>query len=240
MKRIRLLLLAGLAGLAGTGATATAGAQELQPFSARYSFEWHGMTAGEATLKLEHDLGDRWTYRSSTAPRGWGRLFRSRPIVTESLLQQTATGMRPLRYRADDGSDSTDKDLALDFDWEQGRVTGLAGDRRLDMAVPEGTQDDLSVQIALMVELLAGHAPESFRVFDEKGVREYRYVHEGSETLDTPLGKVATEVYRSQRDRSPRATRFWCAPAYGFLPMRVEQRRKGELEWNMEILRLSR
>ena len=235
MKALRTLL-----GLAALAAAAAAGAQELQPFTASYSFAWHGMTAGESTLKLEHDLGDRWSYRSSTAPRGWGHLFRSRPIVTESLLQETAAGMRPLRYRADDGSDSTEKDLALDFDWEQGRVTGLAGDRRIDMEVPEGTQDDLSVQVALMYELLAGHVPEGFRVFDEKGVREYRYVHEGSATLDTPLGKVATEIYRSQRDRSPRATRFWCAPAYGFLPMRVEQRRKGDVEWTMEILRLKR
>lgn len=221
-------------------AASVAGAQELLPFTARYAFAWRGMTAGEATLRLERDLGDRWKYSSSTAPRGLGRLFRSRPIVTESLLQETATGMRPLRYRADDGSDSTEKDLALDFDWEHGRVTGLAGDHHLDMEVPEGTQDDLSVQVALMYELLHGRAPDSFRVFDEKGVREYRYVHEGSATLDTPFGKVATEVYRSQRDRSPRATRFWCAPGYGFLPMRVEQRRKGEIEWTMEILRLSR
>lgn len=222
------------------GAATLAGADELLPFSARYAFAWRGMTAGESSLKLERDLGDRWVYRSSTAPRGLGRLFRSRPVVTESLLQQTPAGMRPLRYRADDGSDSKERDLALDFDWEQQRVTGLAGERRIDTPVPADTQDDLSVQIALMYELLAGRVPEGFRVFDEKGVREYRYVHEGSATLDTPLGQVDTEIYRSQRERSPRATRFWCAPAYGYLPMRVEQRRKGEVEWTMEIKRLSR
>jgi hypothetical protein len=226
--------------LALLGIAAVADAQELLPFTARYGFEWRGMSAAEATLRLERDLGDRWKYTSSTAPRGLGRLFRSRPVVTESLLQQTPAGMRPLSYRADDGSDSTEKDLALDFDWEHGRVSGLAGERRIDVVVPAGTQDDLSVQIALMYELLAGREPQGFRVFDEKGVREYRYVHEGSATLDTPLGKVATEVYRSQRDRSPRATRFWCAPDFGYLPMRVEQRRKGEVEWTMEIRRLNR
>ncbi len=235
---MRTSRICGVLGLLGMAAIADA--QELQPFTARYGFAWRGMTAGEATLRLERDLGDRWKYTSSTAPRGLGRLFRSRPVVTESLLQETAAGMRPLSYRADDGSDSTEKDLALDFDWERGRVSGLAGERRIDVEVPAGTQDDLSVQIALMYELLAGRAPEGFRVFDEKGVREYRYVHEGSATLDTPLGKVATEVYRSQRDRSPRATRFWCAPGFGYLPMRVEQRRKGEVEWTMEIRRLSR
>jgi hypothetical protein len=222
-------------------ATATAaGAVELQPFIARYTFAWHGMTVGESTLRLERDLGDKWKYTSATAPRGFGRLYRSHDIVNESLLQETAAGMRPLAYRAEDGSDSTERDSQLSFDWEHGRVTGLVGRHQIDMEVPEGTQDDLSVQIALMYELLAGRTPTGFRVFDETGVREYRYTHEGSATLDTPMGKVQTEIYRSQRDGSPRATRFWCAPDWGYLPMRAEQRRKGEVEWTMEIRRVTR
>ncbi|MCC7464098.1 MAG: DUF3108 domain-containing protein [Gammaproteobacteria bacterium] len=219
---------------------AAAGAQQLLPFSARYSFAWRGMTVGESTLRLERDAGDRWKYTASTSPRGFARLLRSRPVVNETLMQQTASGLRPLHYRAEDGSDSTERDLTLDFDWEHGRVTGQAGERSIDMNVPEGTQDDLSVQVALMYQLLAGRIPESFRVFDERGVREYRYIHEGSATLATPFGQVTTEVYRSQRDGSPRATRFWCAPGYGYLPMRVEQRRKGAVEWTMEIRHLDR
>ena len=235
MNRLRIL-----AGVLALLAAATVGAAQLQPFVARYTFAWHGMTVGESTLRLERDLGDKWKYISTTAPRGLGHLFRSRDIVNESFMQETATGMRPLTYRAEDGSDSTDRDSDLAFDWEKGRATGIANGHRVDMEVPEGTQDDLSVQVALMYELLAGRTPAGFRVFDEKGVREYGYFHEGSATLDTPLGAVQTEIYRSQRDGSPRATRFWCAPAYGFLPMRAEQRRKGEVEWTMDIRRVSR
>lgn len=229
-----------LAGFLLLLAAATIHAAELQPFLARYAFAWHGMSVGESTLRLERDLGDRWKYTSSTAPRGLGRLYRSRNIVNETFMQETTTGMRPLSYRADDGSNSTERDSDLAFDWEKGRASGIANGQRVDMEVPEGTQDDLSVQIALMYELIAGRSPAGFRVFDEKGVREYRYHHEGSATLDTPLGAVQTEIYRSQRDGSPRATRFWCAPAYGFLPMRAEQRRKGEVEWTMDIRRVSR
>jgi hypothetical protein len=229
-----------LAGFLVLLAAVTVDAAELQPFVARYAFAWHGMSVGESTLRLERDLGDKWKYTSSTAPRGLGRLYRSHDIVNETFMQETAAGMRPLSYRAEDGSESTERDSELSFDWERRRVTGLAGKRRVDMHVPEGTQDDLSVQVALMYELIAGRSPTGFRVFDEKGVREYRYTHEASATLDTPLGAVQTEIYRSQRDGSPRATRFWCAPAYGYLPMRAEQRRKGEVEWTMEIRRVSR
>jgi hypothetical protein len=35
-------------------------------------------------------------------------------------------------------------------------------------------------------------------------------------------------------------TRFWCAPARGYIPMRVEQKRGDDIEWSMEIRSLSR
>lgn len=217
-----------------------ASAAELQPFLARYSFAWGGITVGEATAQLERTADGKWLYTSSTAPRGFGRLFRSRPVVNESLMEETPAGIRPLRYSAEDGSDSTERDQQFRFDWAHHRATGTSGERVIDMPIPDGTQDDLSVQVALMSALIAGRTPTSFRIFDERGVREYRYVHEGSVTLTTPLGSVQTEIYRSQRDGAPRATRFWCAPQWGYLPMKVEQRRKERVEWTMEILSAQR
>ncbi len=44
---------------------------------------------------------------------------------------------------------------------------------------PPGIQDDLSVQIALMVELLRGHTPEKFALLSGNSVREYRYQRDG-------------------------------------------------------------
>jgi hypothetical protein len=220
--------------------TPLAGAGELQPFAAGYTFSFYGITVGDATLRLQHDADEQWTYNSTTEPRGLGRLYRSRNAVVISHMEVSESGVRPLSYLAEDGSDSKDRDSDLRFDWSSGRVTGVANAHQVDMQLPEGTQDDLSVQVALMHELIAGRTPATFRVFDEKGVREYRYYHEGSTTLDTPLGKVATEIYRSQRDGSPRATRFWCAPDYGYLPMRAEQRRLDKVEWTLEIRRVTR
>jgi hypothetical protein len=92
----------------------------------------------------------------------------------------------------------------------------------------------------MMVELLRGRTPDRFSLLDGASVREYRYVREGEETLQTPLGSLATIVYRSQKEGSPRATRFWCAPSRGFIPVRVEQKRKDEVEWTMQIESLQR
>ena len=96
----------------------------------------------------------------------------------------------------------------------------------MDLPLTPGVQDDGSVQLALMVELLAGARRESFQLIDKNSVREYKYAREGEATLKTPIGRWATVVYRAQKTYSPRMTRFWCAPDRGYIPMRVEQKQR--------------
>jgi hypothetical protein len=145
-----------------------------------------------------------------------------------------------LSYRATAGTSSTRRDVDVKYDWEQQRVTGVFQDVKVDRPLEPGTQDDLSVQIALMVELLRGHSPQLFLLLDEKSARKYHYTRESTETIQTTLGPVATVVYASQAEYSPRTTRFWCAPERGYIPMRVEQKKDNDVEWTMQIQSLKR
>jgi hypothetical protein len=218
--------------------TAPASADELKPFEAGYTWIWHGMTVAVTTLRLER-TGDTWTYSSKSEPRGIGRLLSERPKTT-SVLKVTAENVEPLSYQGDDGTSSTKHKVDVHYDWDARRVTGVYEDTRVDLPLPHGLQDEASVQVALMVELLRGHTPEHFSLLDKNAVREYSYVREGEETLKTPLGEVATVVYRSQRANSPRVNRYWCAPGRGYIPVRVEQKRGDDVQWTMEIQSLSR
>jgi Protein of unknown function (DUF3108) len=229
-----VLCLCGLA--AAPLARADAGA--LRPFQASYAWVWHGMTVAVSTLKLEQHQ-DTWVYSSKTQPRGLGKMFSERP-TSESTLQITHTGVRPLHYKADDGTSSTKRDADVQFDWELNRATGVYEDAKVDMPLQPGIQDDLSVQIALMVELLSGRTPDRFLMIDKNTVREYRYTREREESLTTALGKVDTIVYRSEKAGSPRVTRFWCAPSHGYIPMRVEQKKGDDVQWTMQMQSLQR
>jgi hypothetical protein len=213
-------------------------ADELKPFEASYVWIWHGMTVAVSSLKLEQQ-GDTWVYASKSDPREIGRMFSERP-TQQSTLQVTETGVRPLRYTADDGTSSTKRDADVRFDWEHNRATGVYEGVKVDMALQPGIQDDLSVQIALMVELLAGRTPQQFLLIDKNTVREYRYTRDGEESVSTPLGKIDTVIYRSQKKGSPRITRFWCAPSRGYIPLRVEQEKDGDVQWTMQIQSLRR
>src|SRR5262249_15977115 len=98
-------------------------AEELKPFEASFAWSWHGMTVAVSTLKLEQHQ-DTWLYAQKSTPRGIGHFFSERP-VSQSTLQVTATGVRPLHYKADDGTSSTKRDADVVFDWEHMHATGV-------------------------------------------------------------------------------------------------------------------
>ena len=228
------VVLVMLAVMQGTAASAA----ELEPFEASYNWVWHNMTVAVSTLHLERQ-DDTWVYRSKSEPRGIGRVFSERP-TQESVLKVTDDGVHPLSYKADDGTSSTKRDANVQFDWEHGRVTGVYEDAKVDMPLTPGIQDDLSVQIALMVELLRGHTPEKFSLLSGNAVREYRYSRVGEESLVTPVGTIQTIVYRSEKQYSPRVTRFWCAPSLGYIPLRVQQTRNDDVEWTLQVQSVKR
>jgi len=230
-------VIAAVAALIATAAPAPAQSEELEPFDASYSWSWHGATVALSTLKLEHGDGDSWTYSSTTRPSGIGHLYPMRPVL-RSNLSITDQGVRPLSFKADGGGTAHNADVS--FDWDSGRASGIYEGTVVDLPLTAGIQDDLSVQIAMMVELLHGRTPQHLSIIDRNSTRDYRYRREGAETISTRLGPIDTVIYSSQHPGSPRVTRFWCAPSRGYLPMRVEQKRINSVEWTMDIRSLQR
>ena len=228
-----LLVVCALPGLAAAASDA------LRPYSASYTVSWHGMNAGTSSFTLKQESADEWSYESRNQPRGLFSLVSMASATLHSRMSVSNAGVRPLRFTAT--SSSGDEVRAdLQFDWAANRVSGKFEGETIDMALRAGVQDDLSVQVALIHALLLEQPPAGIALFDHKGIRDYAYTRVGEETLHTPLGDVATVIYRSQRAYSPRSTRFWCAPGYGFIPVRAEQQREGKVEWTMELRSLKR
>jgi hypothetical protein len=215
-----------------------AAADELKPYQAAYIGIWHGMTVAGSNLKLEH-TGDTWTYSSKSEGRGIGRFASDLAPNQTSVVQVSATGVQPQSYQSG-GSDSAKVTIDLKYDWQSLRVTGTYEGTAVDLPLTPQTQDDGSVQLALMVELLAGRVPASVSLIDKNSVREYQFKREGEATLKTPMGDVATIIYQAQKKYSPRVTRFWCAPDKGYVPMQVQQKKGNDVQWTLQIQSLTR
>jgi hypothetical protein len=229
-----------LLALAPWAASADGDAGEPAGFVAKFAIEWHGITAGYTTLELTRTAPDTYTYKSSNVARGIFRLAFPDVISQTSTFTLVNGEVRPVTYHADDGAPDSDKAVTLRFDWQTHRVSGIAEKKPVDLALQNGTQDTLSVQIELMNEVAAGRSPKSFWLIDNDEIKEYKYTREGTETLDTPLGKLDTVRYRSEHAGSDRVTRLWLASALRYMPVRAERSRAGKVDFGLVIRELKK
>ena len=91
------------------------------------------------------------------------------------------------------------------------------------------------MQIAIMLKLKAGDAPESFWMLNTDEIDRFQYVRGEETTLDTPVGKLRTILYTSHEPGSSKTTYLWLAPSLDYMPARAEQHVKGSTQVSLEI-----
>jgi hypothetical protein len=211
-----------------------------RPFRAEFVLEWKGMNAARASLELARVGSGEYSYVSRNTARGVFRAAFPGEVTQVSRLRFEDGQVRPLSYRGDEGSEDQRRDVSLDFDWQRRRVTGTAETRPVDLALQPGMQDIMSVQVALIVDLMAGRRPAGYVLVDQDRVKEYVYQGEGAARIATTLGPLDTVVWSSHRPNSDRVTRVWYAPSLGYAPVQAERRRGSRLEWSMRLVSLQR
>src|SRR5882672_59371 len=161
-----------------------ASADALAPFSAHYQADWKSMNVGTSDLELKPDSEPgHYLYTWTITARGVFRLYRSE-LTQKSWLSIVDEHVRPEKYRGEDGSSSVE----LDFDWSGGRIHGTSEKKPVDLALKEGTQDVMSIQVDVMLDLRKGNLPKTFVIVDKDQLKEFEYSQEGTAKLKTALG----------------------------------------------------
>ncbi len=242
MRSVKTLAILGILCIAGPAA---ADAQDtrpfaVQPFTAVYQLEWHGLIAGYSTITLSEPAPGTYEYSTVNRARGVFRLAFPDALTEKSRFRVARGHVEPLEYREDNGPGRAKQNVSLTFDWAAHRAQGIAAQKRVDQPLESGTQDPLSVQVELMRDLVAGDVPMHFLLFDHDAAKRYDYTREGTETLDTAMGRLDTVIYRSDRPDSDRVMRLWLAPTLGYLPVQAVRWRKGKIEFELHIHELKR
>lgn len=206
------------------------------PFVATYTIAWHGVTAGTSTLELLETAPQLYLYTSTNRAYGVFRLAFPQPLRQSSRFRIAAGEVEPLAFQAGGAGN----EVMAQFDWKGGQVTGMAKGKPLNLKLQAGTQDPLSVQIAIMLKLQAQDAPASFWMLNTDEIDRFQYVRHEESTLDTPLGKLRTILYTSHQPGSSKTTYLWLAPALDYMPARAEQRVKGSTQLSLQIRAFAR
>lgn len=208
----------------------------IAPFSAHYLADWKSINVGTSDLKLERDAEPgHYVYTWTITARGIFRLYRAE-VTQKSWLSINADHVRPDRYHAEDGASSVN----LDFDWNSRRARGTSEKKPVDLALENGTQDVMSIQVEVMLDLKRGDLPKTFQIIDKDQLKEFNYSEEGNARIRTALGELDTIIVSSRQTGNNRILRMWFAPSLGFVPVQAERTRDGKLEFAMHIKSLER
>lgn len=214
-----------------------AGDAPIAPFSAQFLADWKGISVGTSNIALKADAEPgHYVYTWSISARGIFRLAYSDDLVQTSWLSINSDHARPERYFGKQGATS----VALNFDWPDKRATGQSEGKPVDLKLKDGTQDVMSIQVEVMLDLKSGKLPEIFHIIDKDQLKEFNYRREGSAKIKTAIGELDTVVVTSQQAGNNRILRMWFAPSLGYVPVQAERTRNGKLEMAMRIRNLSR
>jgi hypothetical protein len=225
-----------LAAASAAAQTPPAPAPAIAPFSAHYQADWKSINVGTSDLELKQDTEPgHYVYTWTITARGIFRLYRAE-VTQKSWLSINAGHARPEKYRAEDGSSSVN----LDFDWDGRRARGVSETKPVDLILKDGTQDVMSIQVEVMLDLKNRNLPKTFQILDKDELKEFIYTQEGTAKLRTALGELDTVIVASQHTGNNRILRMWFAPSLGFVPVQAERTRDGKLEFAMRIKSLQR
>jgi Protein of unknown function (DUF3108) len=217
--------------------SAPAVAAQIAPFSAHYGAEWKGISVGTSDLQLRQDgEPDHYVYKWTITARGIFRLVYADDLTQQSWFMVTDNHVRPLKYRAEEGSSS----VSFDFDWDGGHARGRSENNPVDIELKSGTQDLMSIQVEVMLDLKNNDLPKLFHIVDKDKSKDFVYAQEGTASLRTALGQLDTVIVSSRQTGNNRILWMWFAPSLGYVPVQAERTRDGKLEFAMRIKSLKR
>ena len=209
----------------------------IAPFVAHYEASWKGISVGTSEIQLTHGTEPgEYLYNWTITAHGIFRIAYHDDLVQKSWLKMSGDHVRPDRYFGREGSQTVE----LNFDWHDMRATGTSEGKPVDIKLPDGAQDVMSIQVEVMFDLKNGNLPKTFQIIDKDQLKEFNYTQEGTARIRTEIGELDTVIVTSQRTGNNRILRMWFAPSLGFVPVQAERSRDGKVEIAMRIKSVDR
>lgn len=204
---------------------ATAG-ETIVPHSASYKIK---ISIASGTLEtVVQEAKDGFNVRSVIKPSGFARILMSGTIEESSRFLVGDDGVRPMVYASTDTLSKEDKAMDFVFDWENGSVAGTVNDDSYSYSLDSEVHDRVSIQYQLMHNLLTGTSGTEYALLDGDELKQLQISRIETREIKVPFGTFEAIGIRHQAADSKRITTLWCAEELGYLPVLIEQHRKGK------------
>ncbi len=188
-------------------------------FVATYDAQW--LPAGlkgraTRTLSLENSVGARLFFEG-----------RALGILVQEEARFHWQGCLPIPDHYTRQRTSFFKKTLLDeqsFDWTRSQVITRHKDALAQLFIKPPSYDPISIQLALACELKAGKKEFDYTVIYKQKQNHYSFKINGSENLQTALGKLSTIRVIRDNNREDKHTTLWFAPEYDYALIKLEQK----------------
>jgi len=162
-------------------------------------------------------------------PTGLSRILARGTIREISEFDATIDGIRPRFYSSKDTISRDKADVSVRFNWETGEARGTVNGEEVVSIMDDLAYDRVSIQYELMHDLLNQGPDSTYTMFEIDRLRHVNVRIVGTREIDTPAGQFTAIGIQHQAEGSKRITTLWCAEELGYLPVIIEQHRKGKL-----------
>lgn len=218
-------------------ATETSPQTAIPLFTAHYKLLRNdSMKLGEVKRTTSENDSGTIAFESYSKTTGLAALFVKDTITERTTFKVDSNVIQPQDYHYDRKGGKRARETRLNFDWDEKSVTNLLDQSKWEVELQNGTQDKLSYQLQLMLDLQAGNTDFSYPVADDDRMKEYRFTLLGEEIIETPMGKIETiKIKRERAADSKRKTTIWFAKSLQYLPVRIKQGKSEDKFITLEI-----
>ena len=230
MKFVRLITALVVVFLAGQVSAETA----LTPHTAQYKVRI-SVVSGQLNTELRK-TADGYVANHVIKPTGMSKLITRGTMDVTSTFSSESDGVKPIRFQSVD-TIRKDPDVDLTFDWTTNEVSGTVGDEDVSLQLEGIAHDSVSIQYELMHDLLNGDPDEHYVLFDVDKMRIANISIAGEKKIKTKAGTFTAIGIQHQKVGSSRIMTLWCVEELDYLPVVIEQHRKGKLKFRATLVK---
>ena len=197
-------------------------------YEASYLVEKYNTQVARLSYRLQHK-GEQLVFTTQAKVTGFAALFRDDSATERSVLMN-ASPPRLLSYQYRQSGGKKNRNTQLNVNWrgDTGLVQGDYAGAAFTETVQGAVWDPLSVQLALMRDMVTKQPPFHYQVIHHGQLKQYDFEPLANDTLE--INEVFYDAVVLQRKHNNRLTRFWLAKDYQYIPLQIETYKNGELD----------
>lgn len=199
----------------------------LRPHTAEYKVKI-SVIGGQLNTELK-STSEGYVATHVIKATGMSRILSGGRISNTAKFHTAADGVRPSHFTSKDTLTRDKVNAEIDFDWESGEASGTVNGEQVSSIIEDLAHDRISIQYELMLDLLNGAPDAQYILYEIDELKTVNVRNLGSRQVKVPAGKFTAIGIEQRAVGSKRITTMWCVKELDYLPVIIEQHRKGKL-----------